>query len=186
MVQICACRPTTIARRMPLASRTVAALTLAAALAVPAPALALAPGVNVDPGSPAGKEYSFPLSVLRAAGVGRQAPAGAAEPLFGVGITPAVAPARVRLHVRASSAGDTARSGRRSVTRRRTARRRTAPGARPAAPPGAGAGSEPGLARLAAARPITPQVALITAALLFAAFVVGGALQLLRRRRNAS
>jgi hypothetical protein len=52
-----------------------------------APALAaaqLAPGVHVDPGSPAGKEYAVPLAQARAAAAG-----GGAGPtqLFGAGIT---------------------------------------------------------------------------------------------------
>jgi hypothetical protein len=54
-------------------------------------AAALEPGVHVSPGSPAGKEYSFPLDVLRAQAVGHYAAQGVAQPLFGVGIGP-VAP----------------------------------------------------------------------------------------------
>jgi hypothetical protein len=34
---------------------------IAAALALPAPAAAIDPGVNYDPGSPAGKEYAIPF-----------------------------------------------------------------------------------------------------------------------------
>lgn len=54
------------------------------ALALPGAALAKAPpGVHVDPGSPAAKEYSIPLSTARGA------PAGSASSgqLFGAGIT---------------------------------------------------------------------------------------------------
>jgi hypothetical protein len=52
-----------------------------------APAAALQTGVQISPGSPASKEYSFPLSVLRAASRGHGTVPGAAEPLFGTGIT---------------------------------------------------------------------------------------------------
>jgi len=61
---------------------------LAVALMIAAPAAALERGVFVDPGSPAGKEYSFPLSVLRGAATGYAAPDGVSQPLFGVGIHP--------------------------------------------------------------------------------------------------
>ena len=61
----------------------------AAALFAPS-AFALAPGVTLDPGSPAGQQYAYPLSVLRGQGAGHQAPAaGSTAPLFGVGVTPA-------------------------------------------------------------------------------------------------
>jgi hypothetical protein len=77
-------------------ARSVAALAsaLAGAWAMAAPAAALEPGVFVDPGSPAGKEYSIPLSVLRGAASGH-APLGAQpQPLFGQGIGPARASAQ--------------------------------------------------------------------------------------------
>ena len=51
-------------------------------------AIALESGVHVDPGSPAGKEYAVPLSVLRAAAAGRSRGGGEAQPLFGIGISP--------------------------------------------------------------------------------------------------
>src|SRR3954452_25200403 len=50
------------------------------------PAAAQEPGVFIDPASPAGKEYAFPLDVQRAAAVGREAVQGIAQPPFGVGI----------------------------------------------------------------------------------------------------
>ena len=46
------------------------------------------PGVHLDPDSPAGQEYAIPLDSHRAAALGRDAADGAAQPLFGVGITP--------------------------------------------------------------------------------------------------
>jgi hypothetical protein len=65
--------------------------TVAGSLAAVPYAAALEPGVHVTPGSPAAKEYGFPLSVLRGAASGHAAPQGGAEPLFGVGIGPATA-----------------------------------------------------------------------------------------------
>ncbi len=78
---------------MPQVRRWIAAIAGTAGLLVgliaAGPAAALAPGVFVDPNSPAGKEYSYPLSVLRAQGAGHSAarPGAGAEPLFGVGVT---------------------------------------------------------------------------------------------------
>jgi hypothetical protein len=72
----------------------IVVLALIGAMTIASPAAALEPGVFVDPNSPAGKEYSFPLDVQRATAVGRNAPQGVAQPLFGVGIEPAVVGAR--------------------------------------------------------------------------------------------
>lgn len=52
------------------------------------PATALETGVYITPGAPAAKQYSFPLSVLRAAAGGHGTIPGAVVPRFGVGITP--------------------------------------------------------------------------------------------------
>lgn len=52
-----------------------------------APASALEPGVHVDPGSPAAKEYALPLSQARQTGGGSTS-AGASETPFGAGISP--------------------------------------------------------------------------------------------------
>jgi hypothetical protein len=49
-------------------------------------AAALEPGVHVDPGSPAAKEYALPISQARRAGEGGSE--GAHEQLFGAGIKP--------------------------------------------------------------------------------------------------
>jgi hypothetical protein len=49
-------------------------------------AAALEPGVHVDPGSPAAKEYALPVSQARGAGGGSSE--GAHEQLFGAGIKP--------------------------------------------------------------------------------------------------
>ena len=48
-------------------------------------ASALEPGVHVDPGSPAAKEYALPVSQARGSGGGSE---GAHEQLFGAGIKP--------------------------------------------------------------------------------------------------
>ena len=69
----------------------VASLLVGAAVAQSAVASApvtLAPGVYIDPTSPAGKQYSFPLGVLRSQGAGQSSPRpGTPAPLFGVGVT---------------------------------------------------------------------------------------------------
>jgi hypothetical protein len=77
------------------AARAIVALTaLAWTLAPTGTVAAQEPGVTADPDSPAGKEYAIPLDFHRAAGVGRDAVEGVAQPLFGVGITPVAAGAR--------------------------------------------------------------------------------------------
>ena len=62
---------------------------IAAALALPAPAAAIDPGVNYDPGSPAGKEYAIPFVEGRSDGAGTDDPRKGANIPFGVGIQPA-------------------------------------------------------------------------------------------------
>lgn len=53
----------------------------------------LPPGVHVDPGSPAGKEYQIPVASARSLAAGQQgSSSGANPPLFGVGVTSARAP----------------------------------------------------------------------------------------------
>jgi hypothetical protein len=52
------------------------------------PATALEPGVHVDPGSPAAKEYALPVSQARRAGEGGGGSEGTHEQLFGAGIKP--------------------------------------------------------------------------------------------------
>jgi hypothetical protein len=73
--------------------RTVTAAAVAALLtASPATALASgAPtGVHVDPGSPAGKQYSIPIAAARQQANPSQSSgsSGSAPPLFGAGVTP--------------------------------------------------------------------------------------------------
>jgi hypothetical protein len=76
---------------------TVATLAASCAMPLAQPAAALEPGVHVDPGSPAAKEYSLPVGQARRTGSERESSASspaqeaaeaASEPLFGGGITP--------------------------------------------------------------------------------------------------
>jgi hypothetical protein len=53
-----------------------------------APAPALEPGVHVDPGSPAGKEYSLPLGQARQTGGSGSSTGNEGNTLFGAGIKP--------------------------------------------------------------------------------------------------
>src|SRR3954451_13406357 len=68
-------------------ARAIVALVVVGASATARPAAGQEPGVVIDPASPAGKEYAFPLDVQRAAAVGKDAGQGVPQPLFGVGIT---------------------------------------------------------------------------------------------------
>jgi hypothetical protein len=76
---------------------TVATLAASCSTALVQPAAALEPGVQVNPGSPAAKEYVLPVGQARRTGSERErtrsSPAqesseAASEPLFGAGITP--------------------------------------------------------------------------------------------------
>lgn len=111
------------------------AIALAATWVVAGPAAALEPGVFVDPGSPAGKEYGVPLSQLRGAASGRTPGGNQSPPLFGIGISrvggPALPSAARRGGPRHSRPGHP------------TGGRREARGASPA---GAGAGAAGSLA----------------------------------------
>jgi hypothetical protein len=65
------------------------AVPLACVLALPLSAhAAIDPGVNYDPGSPAGKEYAIPLVQGRAIGAGTDNQRAAAGIAFGAGIKP--------------------------------------------------------------------------------------------------
>jgi hypothetical protein len=157
-------------------SAVVLAVALAATWAVAGPAVALEPGVFVDPGSPAGKEYSIPLSVLRGAASGHPAVENQAQPLFGIGITP---PAKAGVPV---SGGRGDRSGRPQQARtgpvggsrgspgRRTTQGASHPGSRPV---GRGGTRRPVVAGISTHEgSSTPELAL------FAALVIGGGLAL--------
>jgi hypothetical protein len=64
----------------------VVLVAVALGLVVVPAAAAVEPGVHVDPGSPAAKEYALPLSQARQTGQGPRSPSGAGA-LFGAGIT---------------------------------------------------------------------------------------------------
>jgi hypothetical protein len=70
----------------------VALVSVIAGVALAAPGVAVAqidPGVNYDPGSPAGKEYAIPLVEGRSDGAGTTNQRAGANIPFGVGIKPA-------------------------------------------------------------------------------------------------
>ncbi|MGI8428064.1 MAG: hypothetical protein ACR2OB_01880 [Solirubrobacteraceae bacterium] len=168
-------------------SRLAFVVVLVAALAPAGPAGALEPGVFFDPNSPAGKQYAFPLDVLRGAAVGRSAPQGVTQPLFGVGIAPAAAS---RLRSAASSGGSsagsvTAAGSRLGVTSHlaRTSNAALGRGAQ-AGQAGAPAGRIPALASLVRPASTALQVALIAVAVLLGGLALGVILTTVRRRRD--
>src|ERR687898_830792 len=74
---------------MPHAKVSLLCASAAAALALPAAASAqIDPGVNYDPGSPAGKEYAIPLVEGRSDAAGKTDQREGANIPFGVGIGP--------------------------------------------------------------------------------------------------
>src|SRR3954462_8470902 len=94
-------------------ARVIGALVLiVGASATAGPVAAQEPGVTIDPGSPAGKEYGVPLDVQRAAAIGREAVQGVAQPRFGGGVTRYGAGARSAAAARSGAGGrSAARSG---------------------------------------------------------------------------
>lgn len=82
-------------------------------------AAALEPGVHVDPGSPAAKEYALPLSQARQTGQGSASRAGAPEALFGAGISSKRSrPARARPSARGGAPDEVAQSSQRLASAR--------------------------------------------------------------------
>ena len=72
-----------------MSSRRAILSFLVIALGLPAPAAAqIDPGINFDPGSPAGKEYAIPLAEGRSEAAGTSDPRTGANIPFGVGIEP--------------------------------------------------------------------------------------------------
>jgi hypothetical protein len=68
------------------ASISVAVLAVSLSAHLASPAAALEPGVHVDPGSPAAKEYALPVNEAR--GTGEETSHGPPQKLFGAGIKP--------------------------------------------------------------------------------------------------
>ncbi len=96
-----------------------AGVAVLVAIAFPGGALgkSLPPGVHVDPGSPAGKEYQIPVASARGLAAGpKGSNSGANPPLFGVGVTSARSPSATTAGggsgtTRASGSGTTTGSG---------------------------------------------------------------------------
>lgn len=98
------------------------------AVGLPGGALAkgLPPGVHIDPGSPAGKQYQIPVASARSFAAGQKgSDSGANPPLFGVGVTPARAPAPPAAGAAAGSGSGTTAAGGSRATRGSAARRST-------------------------------------------------------------
>ena len=156
------------------------AIALAASWVIAGPAAALDPGVFVDPGSPAGKEYGVPLSELRGAASGHAPVGNQSPPLFGIGISPPVGSA-------AASASATPRRGSRQSARgHASGGRGRAAAARSAGAVAAGTGAErvsgavlPGVTRHGSA---VPAVALLGGLVVLGGMGVGGLLVAARRR----
>jgi hypothetical protein len=129
---------------------------------------ALEPGVHIDPGSPAAKEYGVPLWVLRGEASGHQSPEGIPPPpLFGVGIEPP------------GASGGRARTG--GAANR--GRGPVGPGSR-RAQPASGSGSVPSaatIAQLTRQGSSASHVGLLVGAALIGGLVLGGAFALGRR-----
>jgi hypothetical protein len=73
---------------MPHPKVALVAAIAVAALAAPGAAYAIDPGVNYDPGSPAGKEYAIPLVEGRSDAAGTTNQRSGGNIPFGVGIKP--------------------------------------------------------------------------------------------------
>lgn len=143
---------------------TLAAAAPSASEAAAASYREIGPGVFVSPGSPAGKEYTAPLTALRGAASGHAAGRDQTEPLFGIGITPS-APSR-------SAGTEGSAPGRIGVSRNAGATR-----ARGARPSGARAGGA-SRASSAALESLTHHGSPTPTMMLLAAVVVLGGLAL--------
>ena len=147
------------------------AIAVCVSCGVPVAASALEPGVHIDPGSPAGKEYGIPLWVLRGEASGHPSPQGIPPPpLFGVGIGPARATGSSGAGRRPTHGGGHAGAG-------------THAGAGSSAGAGAGGSlSAATIEQLTREGSPTSLVALIAAALVALGLAAGAAFALRRRR----
>jgi hypothetical protein len=168
--------------------RGISAIAVVVCAAFAAPAAANSP-IHIDPGSPAGKQYSIPLWVLRGEGNGQQSPEGSpAPPSFGVGIAPANALGRNGAGStgagRSSGAGAGGAGGHRSGPTGAAGHSGSGPSG------GAGGNGANGSLSPAAIRQLirqqtsTPETTLIAVAVLVAGLLLGAALLLARRRRG--
>lgn len=161
-------------------------LTVVAALVVSAPAAALEKGVYIDPGSPAGKAYAIPLTVLRQQANGHIKPGGIA-PSFGKGITPARSDHGTGTTAPATSAGAAAAHNASRVNHRRAAHRHRAAHKAATAKQGKAAASVRVADKLASASLVHPHstavpVLLISTLVLLGGLALGGVLRAVRRR----
>jgi hypothetical protein len=69
-------------------SGVLTVLVVTCSASFPQAVAALEPGVHIDPGSPAAKEYALPVNQARQTGSPRSAGGGTSEALFGAGIKP--------------------------------------------------------------------------------------------------
>ena len=149
---------------------TVALVALVVALASAGAAAAQEPGVTLDPDTPAGREYAFPLDVHRAAAVGRDAVEGTPQPLFGVGIARASdRSARSGAHRSGSESGQTSKP-------------RPAGGAA-SSRPGETAPQGAALLELSRPRSTTTEVGFIVLAVVLGGLAVGAVIAVAARRR---
>lgn len=117
--------------------RPVVALVVALWVTVSIPQVAVAgtstlqPGVHVDPGSPAGKEYQIPVVGARSETAGGTQGQGGNPPLFGVGVTPATTASADSSAGRPTSSSSASRGATSHSTRTRTAASSSPSGSKP-------------------------------------------------------
>jgi hypothetical protein len=170
-------------------TRTIVTLMVvsAGAGAAAGPAAALQPGVFLDPSSPAGKEYAFPLDTQRGIAAGHpNPPQGVDQPLFGVGIGPAGAGAGGSISggsARVSSGSRSGASGsaqhRPNATRGRRANRTSHESS------GQSPLNRADIQELAHPRGSGSQIALIALPVILGGLLVGAAIAVTERRRRA-
>lgn len=163
-------------------SAAVLAVALVGTWVIAGPAQALEPGVFVDPGSPAGKEYSVPLSLLRESASGRPDTRRESQPLFGIGITPTgVSAYRGRAGARTATSGrspQTSGTSGRASAPHDTQHRRGGSATRGVGAPATGAA----LQSLTNHGSATSEVALIATLVVIGGLGVGALLVAVRRR----
>lgn len=168
-------------RTMRIRFALVLAVGVAGGWALTGTASALSPGVFVDPGSPAGKEYGVPLSDLRGAAAGHVPSGNETPPLFGVGISPA----RGAAGPTAAARGGSPRSRPdRAVTRGHAggATHAANSGLAGTGPTGSSPVNGSVLAELTSHGSSAPAVILITGLIVLGGFGLGAALVAARRR----
>jgi hypothetical protein len=105
----------------------LALLVCGVGVSLPSVALAaspkLEPGVHVDPGSPAGKQYQIPIASARSEAAGGAGATNSTAPAFGIGVTPSGGSASTAdaTSQRSHGSSHAARPGRGHATRRRFA-----------------------------------------------------------------